>query len=121
MIDGGEKSFREGLKKGYVDIPGNEELDKYQEYLTKEGYPKTRTEETVEFDEVEEEVKVEEIDPQMKVKLEGCKTKVVTGAEIRKNRREDPYGLNLIKNKFSELTYIDDEGKERMKNIKVVF
>jgi len=57
----------------------------------------------------------------MVIHLPGCATKVLTGAEIVKNRREDPYNLELIKNKFEELTYIDDTGKERVKNVLQVF
>ncbi len=116
MFHGGEGSFREGMKKGIVDIPSNEELDKYQEHLVKEGYPKTRTEKNVRIDEHEsDEVIEEELDPEEIIKLPGCKEKHLTGADILKNRREDPYNLNLIRDKFGEFTYTDDRGQERIR------
>ena len=117
MLQGGEESFKDGLKKKLVGIPSDKELDAYQEHLTKEGYPKTRTENTVEYDDVDEMVKEEEIEPEKEIKLAGCAEKVLTGEELRKNRREDPYNLNLIRNNLSELTYKDDSGKERVRNI----
>lgn len=114
MLSSAEEKFRNGLKNGIAEVPGNEELDKYQDYLQKEGYPKTRTENNVEYDEGDEAVKETEIEPESVTKLAGCKDKVLTGAEIRKNRREDPYSLNLIRNQLSELVYKDDTGKERV-------
>ena len=120
MIGGAEQALRDGLKHNIVDIPTDEEFAKYQDYMQKEGYPKIRTEKTISLDD-EEGVIEEEIDPQMVIHLPGCATKVLTGAEIVKNRREDPYNLELIKNKFEELTYMDDTGKERVKNVLQVF
>ncbi|MCR5211003.1 MAG: hypothetical protein K6C41_00440 [Lachnospiraceae bacterium] len=114
MIQGGEKSFREGFKKKIVDIPSNKELDAYQEYLKKEGYPKIRTESTTKYDD-EDGFYEEEIEPEKVIPLPGCAEKVLTGAEIIKNRKEDPYALNVVRNGFSEFAYIDDNGKERVR------
>ncbi len=115
MIEGGAESFREGFKKKIADIPSNKELDAYQEYLTKEGYPKIRTESTTVYDDVDEEFYEKEIEPGKVIPLEGCAEKVLTGAEIIKNRKEDPYALNVVRNGFSEFAYIDDNGKERVR------
>jgi hypothetical protein len=52
----------------------------------------------------------------MVIPLPGCAEKVLTGEEIIKNRKEDPYALNVIRNGFSEFAYIDDTGKERVRD-----
>ena len=116
MIQGGEQSFREGFKEKIVDIPSNKELDAYQEYLRKEGYPKIRTESMTVYDDVEDVLYDKEIEPEMVIPLPGCAEKVLTGEEIIKNRKEDPYALNVIRNGFSEFAYIDDTGKERVRD-----
>ena len=105
-----EYDILQSIKKKSIDVPSQEELDKYEKHLEKEEYPKARTKYGSSSGFV--------LKPNDKLRVEDVKGNVI-GMETNKlkldAREKDPYGVKLFKTEFSELNYVDKQGKKHFR------
>ena len=95
------------IKEKKVDLPTDEEFDKYEEHLKKEQYPEIRNQ--CNYDsELEKEI----IDPNEEIKINKNEKKKYKKKIVLDNRKKDPYGVKLIKTGMKELEYVADDGKK---------
>ena len=88
------------IKTGKLPMPSDEELNEYEAYLKKEGYPPVR------YTNEDDQKKPEEL-----IKLD--ETSSVVMKDIIKKRRDDPYAIRLIKGGLEDIEYTDKDGKKK--------
>ena len=105
-----EYDIAQCIKKKIIDVPSNEELNKYENHLVKEEYSILRPQ----YDSLSSM----RMNPKKKIPVVDENGTVIgeeTNQLILDARKKDPYGINLFKTQFSELEYVDKEGKKHFR------
>lgn len=99
-----ENEYRNMITKKKIDLPSSEEMDNYEQSLKDRNLCAMRADNSLDPEDPDTDVKIGKTGLTIKQK------------EISKNRKKDPYGLNLVRNGLKELFMKDENGKTIMRS-----